>query len=230
MKSILLVFSTFALAMESIYADIVYNIDYEPPTYTNGQQVGGGTTETITDSINGFSSQALLIHDGGGLNYLAPSTFTSGMHLVTWDMSIPTVQGSSSILNVQLIAEGGPTLFSTTAAGDASTLRVEYGSGFPMRPSVTINEGQSYFFQVFMDLDADYYSFWLDAALLEDTVSIPSEASLWLVGFGQNQSLGLQAGIDNFRWEVVPEPTSALLILLGGFGIYLARHRKQAGE
>lgn len=230
MKSTLLVFSLSALAIGSVSADIVYDIDYEPPAYTNGQQVGGGSGETISDSINGFSSQALLIHDGGGINYFAPSSFSNGIHLVSWDLAIPTEQSSSSLLNAQLVAEGGPMLFSANAAGDGTELRVEYGFGFPQRPSVSINSGQSYAFQVLLDLDANYYNFWLDGTLLEDTVSIPSDADLWLVGFGQNQTLGLQAGIDNFRWEVVPEPASAFLLLLGGSCIYLARRRKQSGE
>jgi hypothetical protein len=227
MKTTILAGLLFAAALCSTFSDLVYNIDYEPPIYTNGQQLGGGTTETISDSISGFSSQGLLIHDGGGINYLAPASFSSGIHLVSWDLAIPTEQGSSSILNAQLVAQGGPMLFSTTAAGDGAGLRVEYGSGFPSRPSVPINAGQSYAFEVLMNLDADYYTFRLDGVPLEDAVSIPTGADLWLVGFGQNQTLGLQAGIDNFRWEVIPEPAALFLLVLGGAGLYITRRTRQ---
>ena len=82
-------------------------------------------------------------------------------------------------------------------------------------------------FQVLMNLDADYYSFWFDGTLLEDTVSIPADANLWAVGFGQNQTLGLQAGLDNFHWEAtgIPEPGTISLLLLGLPLLCFVRHR-----
>jgi len=227
MKSAILSALLFAAYISTALADLVYDNDYEPPTYTNGQQIVGAGN--ISDGINGFTSQGLLIHDGGGINYLAPSTFTTGIHLISWDFTIPAVQGSSLILNAQVEAFADPVLFDMTIAGDGSGLRVEYGSGFPQRPSLSINAGQSYSASILLNLDADYYNFWLGATLLEDTVSIPSGAGIDLVDFGQNQALGLQAGIDNFRWEVVPEPTSLLLILCGGSALYFARRRNRRG-
>lgn len=227
MKSTILAALLLVGFLPAALSDLVYDVDYEPPAYTNGQQLGGGTTETISDSINGFTSQALLIHDGGGIDYLAPVGFTNGVHLVSWDLSIPTQQGSSSIIYAQL--GSGPILFDMHVTGDGSGLSVEYGFGFPQRPSISINSGQSYSFDILMDLDANYYSFRLDGSLLEDTVSIPSDASLGDVFFGQNQTPGLQAGIDNFRWEVVPEPSSLVLLFIGCTGVYLARRRQQSG-
>jgi hypothetical protein len=207
--------------------DLVYDIDYEPPAYTNGQHVGGGSGETISDSISGFSSQGLLIHDGGGINYLASTEFTAGVHLVSWDVAVPVLQGSSAILNVQLQASSGPILFDATVAGDGSGLRVEYGEGFPNPPSVSINPAQAYSFLVLIDLDANHYNFWLNGTLLEDTVALPPDSSMDLADFGQNQALGLQAGIDNFRWEVIPEPSSLLLLMLGCAGLCVTRRMRQ---
>ncbi len=227
MKSAILSALLFAGYISTAHADLVYDIDYEPPAYTNGQQVGGGFGRTISDNISGFSSQGLLLHDGagGGLSYYASEAFTSGIHHISWDLSIPTQQGSSSIIYAQL--ESGSILFDTHVKGDGSGLSVEYGFGFPQRPSISINSGQSYAFEILLDLDANYYSFRLDGSLLEDTVSIPSDASLSDVFFGQNQTPGLQAGIDNFRWEVVPEPSSLLLLLCWGTAICLARRNRK---
>lgn len=230
MKMTFLSISLCIVTLGSIFADIVYDIDYEPPAYTNGQQIGGGSTRTISDSISGFSSQGLLIHDGGGINYLAPGTFTSGIHTISWDFTIPAMQGASVILNAQLEPQSDPVLVDLTVAGNGSDLWVEYGSGFPQRPSLSISVGQSYGVNIVLNLDADFYSFWLDGNLIEDTVAIPSASGIDLVDFGQNQTLGLQAGIDNFRWEVVPEPASLALLLLGGAGLYLARRRQKIGR
>jgi len=220
MRTLILASLLYAGTMSDGFSDIVYYIDYEAPTYTNGQQIGGGSTETISDSINGLSTQGLLIHDGGGINYFAPQAFTSGVHLVSWDFAIPGGQGANVIINAQLHSAGSQSiLFDTTIAGSASGIEVEYGQGFPQRPSVLINIGEAYSFQVLMNLDANFYSFWLDGNLLEDAVGISSETSLEFVAFGQNQTLGLQAGIDNFRWEVVPEPSTMALLALAGVGL-----------
>ncbi|MBU0677153.1 MAG: PEP-CTERM sorting domain-containing protein [Verrucomicrobia bacterium] len=233
MKTITVAFC-FLLAMSvASLATLVYDIDYEPPTYTNGQQVGGGSTETISDSINGFSSQGLLVHDGGSINYFAPGgltdPFTSGLHLVSWEFAIPESHGSSQVINGQLHSLGvGGVLFDTTLSISGSTgNEILYGSGFPNRPGIPFNIGQAYSFEVLMDLDANHYSFWVDGNLLEDSVSIPSDADLFLVDFGQNQIIGLQAGIDNFQWQIIPEPSSLILLLCGGTLLMTWRRRRQ---
>jgi hypothetical protein len=223
MKSTSLIAVIYAACVAISNADIIYNIDFEPPAYTNGQQIGGGSTRTVSDSIPGFSSQALLLHDGGGINYFAPATYTTGIHLISWDFAIPSAQGSSAIIHGLIYSGSGDDIFDVNIAGSTSSLWVEYGSGFPQRPSVLINPAQSYTVAVLIDLDSNYYNFWLDGTMLEDTISIPSGADIWYVGFGQNQTMGLQAGIDNFRWEVIPEPSSLLLILLGGSALVIAR-------
>lgn len=214
------------------FGTMIYDIDYEPPAYTNGQHVGGGTSgETISDSINGFSSQGLLIHDGGAMNYLTPGgpsdPFTSGIHLVSWDFAVPTQQSASLILNGQLNSLSSGVLFDATLATGPTGNEIQYGDGFPVRPSVPFVVGQAYSFEVLMNLDDDYYSFWLDGDLLEDTVAIPSGADLYAVDFAQNQTLGLQAGIDNFRWEIIPEPSSTLLLLCGGILLMTWRRGNQ---
>lgn len=229
MKTTIATSCLLAALCSAAFGTIIYDIDYEPPTYTNGQSISGAGT--ISDSINGFSSQGLLIHDGGGINYLAPGgiaePFTSGIHLVSWDVAIPSQQSASVIIDGQIDSLGGPVLFNATFGTGPTGNEIQYGSGFPNRPSVPFVVGQSYSFEVVMDLDADYYSFWLDGNLLEDTVSIPSDADLLLVGFGQNQTMGLQAGIDNFRWEIIPEPSSMILLLCGSSLLMASRRRSQ---
>ena len=72
------------------------------------------------------------------------------------------------------------------------------------------------------------------AATLSDHVGIASDADLSYVNFSQYQYLGLQAGIDNFQWEVnasIPEPSTVSLLLLGlpslGFAHGIFKPRKQ---
>jgi len=231
MKTMLMTLFLLMALSSATYATLIYDINYEPPEYVDGQHVGGGTSgETISDSINGFLSQALLIHDGGAISYYAPEVFDYGIHHVTWDFSVPVDQSSSQIISAQLMGDGSPILFDTTLDTGLTGYEIDYGSGFPIRPSINFNIGQSYSFAVEMNLDADYYSFWVDGNLLEDAVSIASDADLYVVGFGQNQTMGLQAGIDNFRWEVVPEPSTWMLFLCGGGALLVRRCKKQCNR
>lgn len=213
-------------------AFMLYDIDFEPPTYTNGQYINGGYTRVISDNINGFITQALLLQDGGGINYEAPAPYTSGVHRISWDFAVPVEQSASTIVGAFLDGTG-PLLFSTTMATDFSGPVIGYPGG-----STPFSFGQSYSFEVLMDLDANYYDFWLDGALLNDHAAIAADADLWLVRFDQGQYMGLQAGVDNFRWEVtpaIPEPGTVSLLLLGLPALGMARHliptqKKQASK
>jgi len=229
MKAMIMVCCLLVALCSGSFATMIYDIDYDPPTYTNGQHVGGGFGRTISDNINGFSSQGLLIHDGGGggLSYYASDPFTSGVHLVSWEFTVPSQQSATLIINGQLNSSSGSVLFDTTLATGPTGNEIKYGKEFPNRASTNFLVGQSYLFEVTMDLNADYYSFWVDGVLLEDTVSIPSDVDLLLVGFAQNQTLGLQAGIDNFRWEVIPEPSSMILLLCGSTLLMAWRRKSQ---
>lgn len=210
MKKYLFVISFLLTLPLMANAFMLYDIDYEPPAYTNGQMVGGGSAGPVSDSINGFTSQALLLQDGGGINYYAPEPYTTGVHRISWDFSVPVEQQAQQLISGDLVGTGTPIFRADmTSAGQSIT----YPGG-----SIPFNIAQSYSFEVWMDLDADYYDFWIDGNLLNDHVGIAEDADLWYVNFGQGQYMGLQAGVDNFQWEVnpsIPEPSTVSLLLLG---------------
>lgn len=191
-------------------AFMLYDIDFEPPAYTNGQMVGGGSAGPVSSSVNGFITQALLLQNGGGISYYAPEPYTSGVHRISWDFAVPTEQLAQEIISAQLNGSSSLDFFTQmTSAGQSVT----YPGG-----SSPFNYAQSYSFEVLMDLDANYYNFMLDGVLLSDHVGIAADADLSFVSFGQGQYLGLQAGVDNFQWEVnsaIPEPGTVSLLLLG---------------
>jgi hypothetical protein len=203
-------------------ADIIYNIDFEPPAYTNGQQIGGGSTRTVSDSIPGFSSQALLLHDGGGLSYYAPQPYTTGIHSISWDFGVPVDQSATTIIGLSLF----DSHVNVTMGGGPSTYAILYGPltiGDP-RLSVPFLIGEVYSFNVILNLDAAQYDLFLNGnPLLSNEALQFGPDALEYVTLSQNQTIGLQAGFDNFRWEVIPEPSSLLLTLLGGSALALGR-------
>ena len=225
----------------SLLADafMLYDIDFEPPIYTNGQNIGTGSGQTIHNDIAGFVSQALLIHDGGAMIYFSPSEYSSGVHRVSWDIAIPDGQSAGTIIGISLGLESSTALWgSTVTSSHPSGNVITYGQGFPYPSGFPFDYDLSYAFDVLLDLDAHYYSFWVNGNLLEDHVAIADDAMLNSVRFGQNQIMGLQAGVDNFKWEVnaaIPEPGTVSLMLLGLPALGLARHliptqKKQAPE
>ncbi|MCZ7591562.1 MAG: PEP-CTERM sorting domain-containing protein [Kiritimatiellae bacterium] len=225
MKTIPLAILVAVATISAASADLVYDIDYEPPAYTNGQQIGGGNTRTISDSIPGFTSQALLLHDGGGISYYAPQPYTTGLHSISWDFGVPVDQSSTEIIGMLL----GSAHVDVTMSGSPSSYLIEYGP-FPLgapRQSVPFQIGQVYSFHILLDLDSARYALYLNGnQLLDDAPLQFGSSSLDYVSFGQSQTLGLQAGLDNFRWEVIPEPISILLILLGGSFLISSSRRK----
>lgn len=200
-------------------AFMLYDINYEPPTYVNGQNVGTGSGQTIHNDIAGFIGQALLIHDGGAMTYFSPSAYSSGVHRVSWDIAIPNGQSAGTILGISLGLESSTALWgSTVTSSHPSGNVITYGQGFPYPSGFPFDYDLSYAFDVLLDLDAHYYSFWVNGNLLEDHVAIADDAMLNSVRFNQDQIMGLQAGVDNFQWEVnpsIPEPGTVSLLLLG---------------
>lgn len=210
MKKYLFVISFLLTLPLMANAFMLYDIDYEPPAYTNGQMVGGGSAGPVSSSVNGFITQALLIQDGGGISYYAPEAYTSGTHRISWEFAVSSEQFGSEIIGAQFNGSSSIDFYTRmTSSGQSIT----YPGG-----SIPFNIAQSYSFEILMDLDAHYYDFWIDGNLLNDHVGIAEDADLWFVNFGQDQTLGLQAGIDNFQWEVnpsIPEPSTVSLLLLG---------------
>ena len=218
MKKHLLTFPLLLAFPLMANAFMLYDIGFEPPTYSNGQNIGTGDGQTIRNDIAGFISQVLLIHDGGGISYFAPETYTSGVHRISWDMGAPTEQSASSMITAQ-ISGAGPILFAARMTTSHPLGQViAYDHGGPYDPGVPFNFDQSYSFELLMNLDSNYYDFWLDGVLLSDHVGIDPDADLGFVRFSQDQYEGLQAGIDNFKWEVlsgIPEPGTVSLLMLG---------------
>ena len=220
MKRLILLLQLLLSLTLTANAFMLYDIDYEPPAYTNGQMVGGGSAGPVSSSINGFITQALLLQDGGGINYEAPTSYTTGIHRVSWDFAVPVEQQAQELISASLVGTATPFFTAEmTSAGQS----IAYPGG-----SIPFNVAQSYSFEVWMDLDANYYDFWIDGNLLNDHVGIAEDADLWFVNFGQGQYMGLQAGVDNFQWEVmssIPEPGTLSLIFIGLPSLCLARKR-----
>jgi hypothetical protein len=202
----------------------VYELNFESPGYSNGQQIPGAGT--ISDNINGFSSQALLMQNGGSFDIFAPMSYTEGIHSISWDFGLPSDQAATTILGVSL----WDAHVNVTMSGNANNYEILYGPHPPGSPrlSVPFETGQVYSVNVLLDLDLAQYDLFIDGNQL--LMSQPLEFgpdSLGYVSLTQNQVIGLEAGFDNFRWEIVPEPSTISLLLVGVVGMLCRRKRRR---
>lgn len=231
MKKYLLTFS-FLLALPLMAnAFMLYDIDFEPPTYSNGQNIGTGDGQTIRNDITGFIGQVLLIHDGGSISYSAPEAYTSGVHRIRWNMGAPAGQSAATLITAQLASSESTIFSSRISMGHPQGQVITYGVGWDYDPGAPFNFDQSYLLEILVNLDANYYDFWLDGVQLSDHIEIASDSTLGFVSFSQNQYIGLQAAVDNFQWEVmsaIPEPGIISLLMLGLPSLCYFRRRFQS--
>lgn len=220
------------------HADIIYNVTFEYPPHVVGQEPATGTGSDrplspasgweIRDDIAGFGSQvAVLPVTGGGLLNFGPGgVFDAGIHSIMWDASILTPDPSEPLQVVTLIGGGDDALTDLginflvngdlTVYDSASIGNVVIGTWLP---------GDVFQFHALLNLETDTYDFFLNGNQVIYGQTLETDASITGVSYQRPFSTAGFA-LDNFRWEVVPEPSSVLLLLSGGL-LLLSRWRKK---
>jgi hypothetical protein len=225
------------LIVSAAEASVVFDVNFDTPLYSNGQSITGGpepneptgaNLATVSNSIMGFDSQAALFPSTAQMVFRPDSgPFDSGIHLITWDMGTPVDPSQG---NVSFGSDTYGSLFSITFldsnAQHPDDPVIEYGLGLN-RPSIVNTTGTANAFQIIIDLDNDMLDFWINGNLLEDDFALTSGTDLDDVFFSQNSLPSYQFGMDNFRWEVVPEPSSVLLIVCGSCLLMTCRCRRR---
>lgn len=200
------------------FAEVLFDVDFETPSFTNGQTIIGGTapfTPTdaylgiISNSVPGFSSQSAVLYAdyaGGGIKF-ETSVYSSGVHNISWEM-----------VNVSSKFDGAVYFYDINQA-------FSFSSGTPMAFqmwNIITNDPPSYpptrypiientanVFRMVIDLDNNDLSFFFNGDALVGHYLIGEELTLNQVSFWQNTSIGAEGvryAIDNFRWEVVDHP------------------------
>lgn len=224
------------------HADIVYNVTFEDPPHVVGQEPATGISSDcplspasgweIRDDIAGFGSQSAVLAGGTGgglLNFGPGSVFDSGIHSILWDASVLTLDISSGLqvatligggdgaltdLGINFLANGNLTVYDPADSGNEEVID-------------TWLPGEVFQFQVLMNLDTDTYDFFLNGSQVIYGQPLEADASFTGVSY-QRPFSSAGFALDNFRWEVVPEPSSILLFLCGG--CVLAGLRRRLAE
>jgi hypothetical protein len=200
------------------FTEPLFKVDFEEPTFTNGQAIVGGTAPSfptdaalavVSNFVLGFTSQAAMIYAdyaGGGVEF-ETGVHSTGVHIISWEM-----------VNIGGAFNGQTTI-------DDSNIFLSYTPGTPKAFQLwnvitndpptfppdrhPIIENAANLFSITFDLDNDEMSFSFNGDVIVERHPIAGEATLSIVRFWQNTSIGSEVvcyGLDNFRWEVVNHP------------------------
>lgn len=87
--------------------------------------------------------------------------------------------------------------------------------------------GQQNHFEFIIDLDNDSYDLFLDSGAIIDGSPLNSNFDIIGMNFGRDNLADPTYAIDDFRWEIVPEPSTMSMVLLGITGILLRWKRRE---
>lgn len=210
-------------------ADIIYDFDFESPDFTVDTQITSGSgygadgSVFVRSGVADFSTQVASLEPAGSLLFGVTPALSSGMVLISWDMALISAQATppieSIVFSIESLSEG-PLLLGYYRNDSTIVVNGQTVASYTL--------GQQMNFSASFNLDADSFDLVIDGGVVIDDSPLGATESPEGVLFSREFLASPTYAIDNFRWEVVPEPTSALLLILGGSGVYLARRRQQS--
>lgn len=236
MKSrfVIVLFFTARIELQAL-ASMMFDVTFEDPPHVLGTYTATGAPplypssgSAFVDNVPGFTSQVGLV--GGILAFQSSVSFTSLIHILSWDFMN---------LSVSTYGSGPDAAFFINSAGPDYDFYLAHGPGgegvslnvqgtWVYEGPYSISNLASYAFTI--DFDSRNYSFSIDGINILSAMPLPSTmTSLDNVSFEKpgNNSYA----IDNFRWEIIPEPTTNLLLTIGGAGLaakyFNERHKKK---
>ena len=212
------------------WGDIIFNVDFEDPPHTAGAQAANGSPPDYVTTggfgityVPEFGSQgASTTASGSGNSMLFDSgtTYASGVHSISWDWiqyAYAPVFIPDSGVNI------GPSVWNLSHVRGSVSLSPYDSPDDPY--SGTYSTGIVYSYSFLLDLDADSYDFAINGTTVVDGGALSNTVSLSSVTF--YNPWGSDHAVDNFRWEIVPEPSTLVLISLGLLGV-CGRWRRSA--
>jgi hypothetical protein len=207
-------------------------VTFEDPPHTNGLgvTVGAGSdrpqhAENVTaqTGIGDFTTQVALANNGG-MSFFPSSPSVTGVVNISWDFAVISYSdGITTEAGMSIFAMNDSSVF-LLLFNDTGVLKFSApGLGIGPTNVATLSLGvhDNYLFSA--NLDASTYSFFINGSPVVESVEMGAPNSVKYVAFDDYQISTPQYAVDNFRWEVVPEPSPFVLITLGLQGVCARR-------
>lgn len=219
-RTLFLVVLAATAAQPPTFGDMIYNVTFEDPPHTlNAAVVSGSGNDrpiwtvgsVITRSgIADFATQVASFEPAGQMGFYYEPASSSGLLLLSWDMAITDY------------GPGGPdtaaVLIQTSPSGNGS-LSMFWQTDNDFRiggtTAATFTVGQQDHYEFLLDLDNDRYDFGFNGVAVLTNQSLDASFDVQNVLFGAENLRAPTYAVDNFQWNVVPEPSTWLLISTG---------------
>jgi len=240
MKYILILFALFVSAtVPPSIGDMIFNATFEDPPHTLNSLVatGGGVDQpsaTIGSVISrsgvaDFSTQVASLEPAGQMGFFYAPTTSAGLVLLSWDMAMLSFGsgGGPDTAAVSISSDGG--------GGGAMYMFWQTDNDFQIggTAAAAFSLGQQDHYEFLFDLDNDRYDFAFNGVALLTNQSVNAGFNVQSVVFAAENLQSPSYAVDNFRWEIVPEPSTWMLISTGCLAaVYVRRllETKAAGR
>lgn len=217
-----------------ISAGAIYDVGFEEPIYTNGATITTGSSPdmptyadlvTVTSNPGDMTSQAALFGGGSVLGFNT-GILTTGLIEYSWDFVAMSLSGSLPLfqMGVSISPYSGGGSIAIDYLSNQNIRFSCYGISETNIATFTLNETQALMLQV--DLDNDYFSFYIGGTPLVENQALPSGWDPYTINFQTGVSASPSYALDNLSVVSIPEPSSMALFALG-LPLLLARFRRK---
>lgn len=229
----LFLFMLVASTMSRADIIVVYNVDFEnPPHALDAAPVTGSGADRpwsftpnvmIRDSLADFTTQVAAFEGGGMMSFRPESPSTSMIVRLSWDMAMLTLgPNGPETAGIAIDSSGGGGIWMFFM----QDYTIQIGPGFGGITIGSFTLGQKDNFQFLLDLDSGLYDVYMNSTLALSNQALGVGFDVANVFFGADYLANPTYAIDNFRWEIIPEPSTLILIILGGLGVAATQKRR----
>ena len=231
MKARHITFFALLTLVTCIRADYIYDVDFEAPVHTVGTPVtldGNANTPSLANGnvfvrsgLADLTTQVASLEPAGNMSFGVVPQYSTGVMVITWDMVMLNFGASNALRNAVFDIESnadGPYVYGTFNLD--STIEINFGQA-----SAPFTLAEHNHFEAVFDLDSDLVDFFVDGIQYLDDHSIGATSPDAVV-FGRDSTTNPYYAIDNFQWQIIPEPSTLFLLALGGCGLLLFQSRR----
>lgn len=218
-------------------ADIIYEVDFENPPHVVGSPPATGSGPdrpttvdlvAVSDSVAAFPTQSAFFDSTAGfagMSFNPGPVFSTGIHLISWDIVMLSVMGPDDPQAfVNIPATSGAQAFAVEFYLNGDIVINDALNGSSIVSSYTLEQADAFGF--LFDMDADTYDLLINGSPVVSDAPMQPTRDLFYVSFTGGRFGENTFAIDNFQWQIIPEPSTIALMLLALGGLAVGRCRR----